>query len=92
MLFSIEVTSTYYPLNTYASAFKCAIVGALVFRYFWFDTSYIPVNFDFESWAYAEIPWFIILGRIPQQRKERNDKGKKIQRRKKKQLSHAFGY
>jgi len=62
VLFSIEVTSTYYPLNTYASAFKCAIVGALVFRYFWFDTSYLPTNFDFGAWAYAEIPWFVILG------------------------------
>eukprot|EP01087_Luapelamoeba_hula_P014720 TRINITY_DN4363_c0_g1_i4.p1 TRINITY_DN4363_c0_g1~~TRINITY_DN4363_c0_g1_i4.p1 ORF type:complete len:1121 (-),score=135.27 TRINITY_DN4363_c0_g1_i4:50-3412(-) len=62
VLFSIEVTSTYYPLSTYASAFNCAIVGAIIYRYFWFETSFCPTYFTLDSWAYSELPWFGVLG------------------------------
>jgi len=35
VLFSIEVTSTYYPLRNYWLAYLSSISGAVLFRYLW---------------------------------------------------------
>ena len=35
VLFSIEVTSTYYPLRNYWHAYLSSIIGAITMRFFW---------------------------------------------------------
>lgn len=35
VLFSIEVTSTYYPMRNYWFSYLTAITGALTFRWLW---------------------------------------------------------
>jgi chloride channel 2 len=63
VLFSIEVTSTYYPVRNYFYAFKCATVATLLYRFLNGHPASLPTNFGPTPWVYAELICFGLLGK-----------------------------
>ncbi|KAL6073000.1 Chloride channel protein 2 [Balamuthia mandrillaris] len=62
VLFSIEVTSTYYPIRNYFWAFNCAYIGSTVWRLFIPRAFFLETKYTTDSYSYTEIPFFCLLG------------------------------
>ena len=71
VLFSIEVTSTYYPLRNYWHAYMASIVGAITMRWLWnmrwgqpWLTAIAPTSFQHLEFSWLELIIFIVLGAV----------------------------
>ncbi len=62
VLFSIEVTSTYFPVRNYFYSFYCAVIAALLFRFVTNQPYPNPTHFPEQAWVYTELVFFALLG------------------------------
>lgn len=62
VLFSIEVTSTYYPVRNYLLTFQCAVISAIAYQFVSWQSATAPTNFPRDCWVYTELVFHGALG------------------------------
>lgn len=64
VLFSIEVTSTYFPVRNYFYSFYCAVVASIANRFLTGSPYVLSTELPRESWVWAELGFHALLGVI----------------------------
>jgi H+/Cl- antiporter ClcA len=62
VLFSIEVTSTYFPVRNYFYSFYCAVVASIANRFLTGSPYVLSTELPRESWVWAELGFHALLG------------------------------
>lgn len=63
MLFSIEVTSTYFPVRNYFYSFYAAVVGSIVNRSITGSPFVLSTELPRESWVWVELVFHALVGK-----------------------------
>jgi H+/Cl- antiporter ClcA len=65
VLFSIEVTSTYFPVRNYFYSFYCAVVASITNRFLTGSPYVLSTELPRESWVWAELGFHALVGTLP---------------------------
>jgi H+/Cl- antiporter ClcA len=62
VLFSIEVTSTYYPVRNYMFAYVACVIASISFLVARQRPAFLQTAFALDDWLLPEIPFYILIG------------------------------
>jgi len=64
VLFSIEVTSTYYPVRNYMFAYVACVIASISFLVARQRPAFLLTAFAMDDWSLPELPFFVLIGFI----------------------------